>query len=536
VDDQGSTIVTMPDLALTAGETVTDSVDASGASVSGFVAVNTSASFVVPCVPNPTDSVRSDIIFRPMQLASVDLQNVNETFSESYDVLASETRLNSIDTIRINSGGVGVTVSNRLPIQMEFEIVLNGFLDQAGTTLRDTVIVPAAPGDGSYTISALNFTLADVTLIPSMASAVANGVATAPQATVTSAVVAEAVLVIGSGNIVVESLTGNLDPVVTPELILSVEEFEELDAADVDFDDLEEAIQSSTLNSGTVELAVTNGADVPVVMSNFTVGVIELDALGQVPRDAGGNPIYAADCSGSPTLAVTDPGQSTFSIARSATSTVTLNAAEVVDCLIHKLIDDDRVAMLAAGTATAGDGSQATITRQDEVRVIIAVVVGLDFTIPPQGVTFTRNQTADGLDLEDDDADQLTERLESAGVLAQIENTTPFFVEIEVAIVPDSVGDEVDIFTRPDAVLLDPVSLSAAPTGPDGVPTGSVSDSVSISMSGQEVRAVLGRIYTAGIRIRLGPRPDGGRRGAIRPADGVAVDASIEIQVRRGSS
>ncbi len=535
LDDVGAVVVALPDVALTPGEVLTDSTDASGATVSGFVAINSSATFGA-CVPGVNDSVATNIIFRPMQLASVTLQNVTENFSETYDVLATETRLNSIDTVDVSSGSVSVTVSNRLPLQMSFDIVLNGFLDPFGNPLRDSLTIAAAVGDGSYVSGTLSFDLTDVTMIPALATAIASGTVTAAQAVLTPTVVTDAVLAGGAGDIIVRRLSGDLDPGSTPELALAVEEFEELSADDIDFGDLEDAIQSSTLNDGTIALTISNSADIPVELSNFTVGVVELDAQGQIPRDGGGNPIYAADCSGLPTVLVAAPGLTTLPISRGGTTSVSLGASSVVDCLVHNLIDDDRVALLAVGTATAGDGSQATITRQDEVVVAIDVVVGLDLTIPSTGVTFTRNQTADGLDLSDTDAADLTSRLVSASLVAVAENSTPFMVDIEIAIVPDSVGDNVDIFTRPDAVLLDMVSLSNAPVDGNGRPTNSVTDNVSFAIEGQDVRVVLGRIYTAGIRMRLSPRSDGGTRGAIRPQDGIGIDASVEIEVRRGSS
>jgi len=121
-DDQGATVIAMPDMALAAGQTLIDSTDASGATVSGYVAINTSASFGA-CVPNAGDSVGTDVLFRPMQLSSVTLQSVSENFDQTYDMLASETRLNVIDTVVMSGGAISLTVSNRLPMQMSFEIV-----------------------------------------------------------------------------------------------------------------------------------------------------------------------------------------------------------------------------------------------------------------------------------------------------------------------------------------------------------------------------------------------------------------------------
>jgi len=54
--------------------------------------------------------------------------------------------------------------------------------------------------------------------------------------------VSNAILAQGSGDIVVQSLSGSLDPLVTPELTVSIEEFEELSSDDFDFDDLEDEL------------------------------------------------------------------------------------------------------------------------------------------------------------------------------------------------------------------------------------------------------------------------------------------------------
>ena len=76
---------------------------------------------------------------------------------------------------------------------------------------------------------------------------------------------------------------------------------------------------------------------------------------------------------------------------------------------------------VAVGTAFAGDGSPGRFTRQDEIQVDVDVVVGLDFTIPAGGVTFTRNQTADGVNFNDRDANDISSRL-SASLVASVEN------------------------------------------------------------------------------------------------------------------
>ncbi len=199
------------------------------------------------------------------------------------------------------------------------------------------------------------------------------------------------------------------------------------------------------------------------------------------------------------------------------------------------VLDGDRVALLAAATATGGDGTVGTLTNQDEVSVTYEFLVGLDITIPMAGVTFTRNQTIDGVSLDGEDAADIAARLVSVAVVADIMNDTPFGVEIDVALAPDSLDDSVDIFALPNVIRLNRVTLAAPDVDGAGIPLAPVSDQVSLGISGADSEVVLGDIFTAGIRITLVPGNGGAGRGAVRPTDGVAVDASVDVQIRRGS-
>ena len=52
----------------------------------------------------------------------------------------------------------------------------------------------------------------------------------------------------------------------------TVEEAEALIRTDFEFDELEDAINQSTLNSATIAMTVTNTADAPVVLNDVTIG------------------------------------------------------------------------------------------------------------------------------------------------------------------------------------------------------------------------------------------------------------------------
>jgi hypothetical protein len=246
--------------------------------------------------------------------------------------------------------------------------------------------------------------------------------------------------------------------------------------------------------------------------------------------------MYEESAPGVPILVpVTDPGQADLVIAPGETKTVITTAAELVDRVVHMILDDERAAIVIAGLATGGDGTPATITRLDGIDIDYEIVVAFDLTVPPSGVTFTRVQTMDGADLEADDASSLAERVVSAGVSAAAINSSAFGAQIQLALVPDSVGEEVDLFARPDAVILDLVSLASPSVNAQGLPLTSVSDTVSVSLTGTEAEVVLGRIFTAGIRVTLAPGAGGGGRAAVRPGDGVALDAVLHLQIRRGT-
>ena len=68
------------------------------------------------------------------------------------------------------SGTLSVTTWNRLPIPMSYTATLNGFTQSGGGPLQGGGEVPAAPGNGSYSIDTLDFNLAGVTVVPASVS------------------------------------------------------------------------------------------------------------------------------------------------------------------------------------------------------------------------------------------------------------------------------------------------------------------------------------------------------------------------------
>ena len=155
----------------------------------------------------------------------------------------------------------------------------------------------------------------------------------------------------------------------------SVEEAEELNRSDLNFDELEDAIDQSTLNSATITLTVENRADIPLVLDNLTIGAVRLDAGGQLMRDGGGNLIFETDGGGTPILiTIAAPNQTRLDVPRAqgatpGTATVSVQAAPLVDRITHILLADERVAFVASGTAESSDGLSGRAVLGDSVIV-----------------------------------------------------------------------------------------------------------------------------------------------------------------------
>ncbi len=315
----------------------------------------------------------------------------------------------------------------------------------------------------------------------------------------------------------------------------SVEEAEELNRSDVEFDELEDAIDQSTLNSATIDLTVVNSADVPVVLDNVTLGAVRLDGAGQLMRDGGGNLIYESDAGGPILTTIAAPSTDTLAVPRNDSVSVSVQSAPLVDRITHILLADERVAFVAAGTARSDDASSGRIVLGDQVDVRYSVTVGLDFTIPLAGIEFeVPNKVSDGVDLDAAEVENFVDVIVSVGGVARVENVTAFGVDVRAAFAPDSLAESVDVFVQPGGFTLDPVVVSGPAVDANGIPQGSTIDSVGVSITSQEARVLLGDSFTAGLRIRLLPGTGGGGRGVIRPNDRIAVSASITIQVERG--
>ena len=127
--------------------------------------------------------------------------------------------------------------------------------DGAGQTLTQTSTVGAGNGVGGATSSQVVFDLAGVTITPAAASATISGSVTIPPgsnpATGTAPVAQN-----GTGSLVVQVLKGNLNPVTTPELAVTVENGQELPGNSIDFGDFKDAVSSATLNNASATLTL----------------------------------------------------------------------------------------------------------------------------------------------------------------------------------------------------------------------------------------------------------------------------------------
>jgi hypothetical protein len=421
--------------------------------------------------------------------------------------LATEPRVQSIDQVDVLTGTLTLTTSNRLVEVVSYTVTLGGFLDPTGSPFTASSVLPAAPGDGSYATDVLVFDLANGTLLP-----------------------------VGIADFDVQAVSGSLDPQVTAELTDSVEDFTEVTLGSVDFGKFEDAVIASTLNAATGTLRFRNTADAPVELVNFTLGAVQLTPTGQVPRDpATGIPLYETDGAGTPILVpVTDPGQSTLTVPRTSTNTITVAMPQLADRVVHLLLGGSRVAVVGSGAASAGDGQPSRITRTDSVYLVTDLFVGFDFTVPDSGVVITENSLQDGLDFAQNDIDDIVlNLLVHAGVTAEVTNSTPFALDIDLAYAPGDLGNA-DVFLDPNAVVVSPIQVAAPTLDAAGRVTTPVVDTVEIILVGRDIEPLLGIEFTATLRTRVRPGLGGNGRAALGAGDEAIFNSSVVIDVKRG--
>jgi hypothetical protein len=297
--------------------------------------------------------------------------------------------------------------------------------------------------------------------------------------------------------------------------------------------DFEDPVRQSSLNDATLELSfdsITNGT-APLTFDNFVLRAVRVSD-GSLLLDAALNPIE---------LRLADPALTTLSIPQIPHS-VSIQGAPFIDGVLKTLLDEESIALEATGTTTQGP---LPAIPPAQLYFDYDLVIGLDITIPPTGVSFTRNQVVETAGFDEDDADDLSSRLVSVAAMTEVVNSTPFGASVQIALAPDSLGEDVDVFSLPQAVLLDAIALDAPSVNSSGIPTAPTASTVALTIAGDDSRVLLvcrrlcstraDSVYTAAIRVQFVPGQGGGGRGAVRVGDAVSVDASVEIKIRRGN-
>lgn len=457
----------------------------------------------------------------------------------SYNGLVDEPRLQGIDSLRARSGTLQLVTSNRLVESVAYTVVLNGLRAAGGGTLAGSGILPPAPGDGTYTTDVLTFDLAGVTIVPASAdftlalsTVVSGSPLNAPNA-------AGAILQVGTADFAVEWLRGSLDPQVTPELSQTVEGHVEIPPSSVDaLGKFKDVVRDVTIETAIGNLRFRNGAAAPVDLTGFEVGVVALTPTGAIPRDpVTGAPIYETDDFGDPIVVpVPGPGQSLV-IGRLGEVTASVAMAELVDRMVHLLLDGRRSAIVGEGTAVVGDGQESYLRWNDSVAVDVDVVAGLDVTIPEAGVAYPpQNEVNEGLDLKPEDvADVLDNLLMRAAASAEVHNGTPYELEVVIAYVEGDFG-ETDVTTLPGVVVLPAVRVTAPAVSADGRVLTPVVDTVEVAVSPADVEPLLKAAYTTTLKVRLFAGDGGAGRAALGVDDRAIVKATVIADVKRGGS
>lgn len=333
---------------------------------------------------------------------------------------------------------------------------------------------------------------------------------------------------IGTG-LAIGAQSGVLDPAV---LNFVTQQWREVTTTSLNLGEFESAAQDATINRALMALLVENDADAPITLDNFVLGVVRLDAAGQPLQDGNGNFLYEEDAGTPILMPVADPGGSTWAVGRSSARVDTIDAPAVVNRLADLLLDDVRAALVGEGTVAVGDGTVGTVAGSHQLRISATPIIGLDFTIPQSGVTFDSTTVQGGLSWSEDWINDVEELVDTAIVAVEVDNGTPFGLEVTTAVVEGNfVGD---VFAVPGAVLIEPLMIGPAVVDANGMVTEVVAEADSATLLGSEMRPFLNSEFTAGVEVRLFPTAGG--RGALRSQDRVVVRSSVRLLVQSGGT
>jgi hypothetical protein len=460
-----------------------------------------------------------------------------------------DPRVDPIDSLMFDSGALQVMTSNRLVEPMDYTVILHG-IERSGVPLSGSGTVPGAPGNGDWASDNLVIDLAGATMVPDSVDVELQVQVTLTGNAANAANADSAIMQTGSADFRVQRLSGYLDPAVTPELAVEVEDSTVLDNSIVgDLGDFEDAVRGSVLNTALANLEIRNWAEVPVTLDGFMLGAVVLVG-GAIPRDpVTGVPLYLSDDQGQPILVpITDPGVSTLSIPRAqgstpGTTTVQLVWPELATEVVHELIDGEDVAIVGAGVAAAGDSTLSALAYTDSLRLFADMVVGIDFTIPDTGVVVLSNNTSDALtfDTQDEIDDILDNLLIQASAISEVENGTPYALEVDIAYVAGDLGDQ-DVFQVPGATTISNIQVDAPPLTAEGRVTTPVVDTTRITIPAEDVDPLLAvdpgvgptPKFTATAKIRMMAGAGGAGRAALGVNDVALLASGIVIEIRRG--
>jgi hypothetical protein len=319
-----------------------------------------------------------------------------------------------------------------------------------------------------------------------------------------------------------------LDTTFTPPPI-----WQTVDSAMLNLGEFSDVMRDASLNTALAALDVSNSADAPVEFVNYRLGVVPV--IGGVLDSVGGEPAFVTDSVGVPIVVdVVDSGSTVFALARGQTSKIdSLQAAPVVDVLVDRILAGDTVALVGIGDLHVGDGSTITQSAGASLAFNVVPIVGLDLTLGSGGAGISLpNLIESGLDLDSELVDDLVDNvLDSVGIEIAVENGVAFGLQVETALVGDSVTG--DIFTVPGAVL-DTLVVSAAVVDTKGQATQATADTTGLVLDNVDVRQALGRYISVGVRVRLLP-PAGGR-GRIHDRDELRVAVRARVWVSVGTA
>lgn len=463
------------------------------------------------------------VLFSGLAVESVTLDSVSMDVNQTVAIAGTDSTLNDLQELTIESGSLQLDVANRLGVGGTVMLTLNGAVDASGNTITQEITVAASP-DGTAEVTTATVDLAGAVLTPANFDPEVAGTISGTDVTVTPDAAADAVTVdpflsIQAREVVLSGV---------PDLEVALDERVNITSSEIALEDLSDLLGSIDFNDVTFSVSLDNATGLDLQVDGFRMTLLDSTDVPVVTGSDTARVELSNDTSG----LVLMPANSVTTVSDSA------------HAFVNQLLDEiaaGRDVTVAAGGVAGPAADSGSVALGDNLTVVYDITLGPDITIDPDGIQFDQ-VVAEALDLDSIASEflaDLSEDLVSAEVEFEAINGLPLGMAVSMVLAPTPTNpaDTVDWdpFAEDSVITLPEFSFGAAEvdsaTGKASTPT---TDTTTATVQPSEFTVLEKGLLGMGLQATING-PTGGR-AVLQPTDSLVLRPLLKIEIRVGGS